>query len=316
MRTSADMPRRPRRSVNRRRVLFVGGAAAIVLIFGLSSSIAGFYTDYLWYDDLGVSTGVHHGPRCEVGPGGDLLRRRLPPRLRQPPDRRRASRPPGPRSGPDDEVVERFRDAVGVHMGKVRIAVAALLALLLGTGVKGRWEDYLLWRNHVAFGTVDPQFKKDVGFYVFDLPFRTFVVSWVIAALIATAIFTTAAHYLNGGIRLQSAQHRGATPAVKAHLSVLARGRRPRQGLRLLARALRAGVLEPGLRPRRLLHRRPRQAASARPAHAHLRVRAACCCWSTSSAAASPSPRSRSGCGCSSRSSSAASTPRSSSSSR
>jgi uncharacterized membrane protein (UPF0182 family) len=220
MRTSADMPRRPRRSVNRRRVLFIGGAAAIVLVFGLSSSIAGFYTDYLWYDDLGVSTvfttvlgaksalvAIFCTLAFVLVYANLLIAARLAPT--------------GPRPGPDDEVVERFREAVGTHMGKVRIAIAVLLALLLGSGVRGRWQDYLLWRNRVPFGTVDPQFKKDVGFYVFDLPFRSFVVSWFIAALIVTAIFTTAAHYLNGGIRLQSSQHRGAAPAVKAHLSVL-----------------------------------------------------------------------------------------------
>jgi uncharacterized membrane protein (UPF0182 family) len=220
MRTSADMPRRPRRSANRRRVLFIGGAAAIIVVFGLSSSIAGFYTDYLWYSDLGVSTVF----TTVLGAKSSLVaiftalafllvyaNLQIAARLA----------PKGPRLGPDDEVVERFREAAGVHIAKLRVAVAVLLALLLGSGVKGRWQDYLLWRNRVSFHTADPQFHKDVGFYIFDLPFRSFVVSWFIAALIATAIFTTVAHYLNGGIRLQSAQHRGAAPAVKAHLSVL-----------------------------------------------------------------------------------------------
>jgi len=222
MRTSADMPPR-RRSVNRRRTLFIGGAAAIVVVFGLSSTIAAFYTDYLWFSDLGVSTvfttvlgakallaAVFIAVAFALVYVNLVIAGRLAPS--------------GPRRGPDDEVVERFREAIGDHLGKLKLGVAAVLALLLGGGARGRWQDYLQWRNRVSFGSVDPQFKKDVGFYVFDLPFRSFVVSWVIAALIATVIFTLAAHYLNGGIRLQSVQHRGASPAVKAHLSVLLAG--------------------------------------------------------------------------------------------
>lgn len=220
MRTRGDMPRSPRRSSNRRRGLFLVGAALIVVVFGLSSSIAGFYTDYLWYDDLGVTTvfttvlgaksalvSIAFVAAFLLVYGNLLIAARLAPR--------------GPRVGPEDEVVERFREAVGSHLDKIRVGTAVVIALLLAGGVRGHWQDFLLWRNRVPFGTKDPQFSRDIGFYVFDLPFRTYVVSWLITALIATAIFTTAAHYLNGGIRLQSVQHRGAAPAVKAHLSVL-----------------------------------------------------------------------------------------------
>ncbi|MEJ7764689.1 MAG: UPF0182 family protein, partial [Acidimicrobiales bacterium] len=106
----------------------------------------------------------------------------------------------------------------------VRLAAAATLALLLAGGVGGRWEQFLLFRNSVPFGTKDPQFQRDISFYVFDLPFRTFVVNWLLFALILTTVVTSAFHYLNGGIRLQVAQQRGATPQVKAHISVLLAG--------------------------------------------------------------------------------------------
>ena len=35
-----------------------------------------------------------------------------------------------------------------------------------------------IFRNRVDFGIVDQQFGIDVGFYVFQLPFLTFVVNW------------------------------------------------------------------------------------------------------------------------------------------
>jgi hypothetical protein len=66
----------------------------------------------------------------------------------------------------------------------------------------------------------DPQFHRDVGFYVFKLPFLSFVVDWLFASLLIILIVVTVAHYLNGGIRVQPPSPRVA-PQVKAHLSVL-----------------------------------------------------------------------------------------------
>lgn len=217
-----DIPRRRTggRSGNRRRTLLLAAAGALFFLLIFSSGIAGFYTDYLWYDDLGVSqvfTGVLRArflltliflAVAYLLVWGNL---RIAERLS----------PKGPKRGPDDEVVQRYREAVGSHGGKVRLAVAGGLALLLGAGVGTRWEEFLLFRNQESFGQKDPQFGRDVSFYVFDLPFRTFVVNWLLAALILTTLVTTAFHYLNGGIRLQVAQQRGATPQVKAHISVL-----------------------------------------------------------------------------------------------
>jgi uncharacterized protein len=66
----------------------------------------------------------------------------------------------------------------------------------------------------------DPQFDTDVGFFVFQLPFLDFVVGWLFAAFIIILFVTAGAHYLNGGIRVQTPLQR-VTPQVKAHLSVL-----------------------------------------------------------------------------------------------
>ncbi len=225
MNIPADLPRRgsSRPAGSRRRNVLLAAAGAVVFLLLFSSGIAGFYTDYLWFDDLGVAqvfTGVLKARLVLVVVflaaayllvWGNL---RIAERLS----------PMGPRRGPEDDVVQRYRDAIGSHGGKVRLAIAATLALLLAGGVGSRWEQFLLFRNQVAFGTKDPQFHRDISFYVFDLPFRTFVVNWLLFALILTTLVTTAFHYLNGGIRLQVAQQRGASPQVKAHISVLLAG--------------------------------------------------------------------------------------------
>src|SRR5690606_8492775 len=87
-------------------------------------------------------------------------------------------------------------------------------------GTASQWNSWILFRNRIDFGVDDPQFGMDVGFYVFQLPFLSFLTSWLFAAFIIILIVTAAAHYVNGGIRVQISGER-VTPQVKAHLSVL-----------------------------------------------------------------------------------------------
>ena len=86
--------------------------------------------------------------------------------------------------------------------------------------VSSQWKDWLLFTHSVPFGQKDAEFGIDIGFYVFKLPFLTFIVDWLFAATVIVLIITAVAHYLNGGIRLQ-VQGRRVTPQVKLHLSVL-----------------------------------------------------------------------------------------------
>ena len=66
----------------------------------------------------------------------------------------------------------------------------------------------------------DPQFGKDVGFYVFKLPFLTFLLDWSLVALLVLLIVTLVAHYLNGGLRFQGPSPR-VDPRVIAHASLI-----------------------------------------------------------------------------------------------
>jgi uncharacterized membrane protein (UPF0182 family) len=215
-------PRRPARQGPRssrgRTLLGVAVAVAVVLILSLRG-IARFYTDYLWFDELGF-TSVWRGMLASkvvltVGftvfffvllLGNLVIADRLAPTFRP--------------IGADDEIVARYQELVGPHARKLRVGVALLFALIAGTGAAAQWRSFLLFRNSVSFGQRDPQFDRDISFYMFKLPFASYVVDWLFVALVLVLVLTAVAHYLNGGIRLQSALQR-VTPAVKGHLSVL-----------------------------------------------------------------------------------------------
>lgn len=224
MRPTSEMPEpRGRRRVSRRlrAVMAVVLVALIVALLSLRG-IAGFYTDYLWYDSLGFTSVWRQVLLAQVilalifiGIMFFLVWLNLAIADRLAP----SFRPPGP----EEEFVRRYHEAVGPRVGLVRVAVAGLFALFWGAGAGSRWQDWILFRNRVDFGIDDPQFDTDIGFYVFQLPFMRFLVTWLFTAFIVVLIVVAAAHYLNGGIRLNSLSAPGqrVTPAVKGHLSVL-----------------------------------------------------------------------------------------------
>ena len=217
MRAPTDLPRRGR-SPSGRTALVVVGTVLLVLVISLRG-IAGFYTDFLWFDQLGqgevwrgligikvglavVFTLVFFGLMWGNLAIADLLA------------------PPFRPSGPEEQLVQRYHEVVGARGGLVRVLVSALFALIAGPGAAGQWNAWMLFRNRVEFGTLDAEFGNDVAFYVFQLPFLEFVVDWLFASGVLVLVVAGVAHYLNGGIRFQNPLQR-VTPHVKAHLSVL-----------------------------------------------------------------------------------------------
>jgi uncharacterized membrane protein (UPF0182 family) len=120
----------------------------------------------------------------------------------------------------EDELVRRYQQVVRPYSGRIYVALALVMALIAASGTIGEWQNWILFRHGGNFGVKDPQFHKDVGFYVFKLPFMSFVVDWSLAILIVTLIVSAVFHYFNGGIMPQRGVPR-VRPVVKAHLSVL-----------------------------------------------------------------------------------------------
>ena len=121
---------------------------------------------------------------------------------------------------PEDEVVRRFQNVVRPYAKRVYAAIALVMGLVAGLNATGQWQRYLLFSHAQSFHKVDPVFHKDLGFYIFTLPFVSYVVTWFLVVLIFALLVTTGFHFLNGGIRTTRVTPRVA-PRVKAHLSVI-----------------------------------------------------------------------------------------------
>jgi Uncharacterized conserved protein len=77
----------------------------------------------------------------------------------------------------------------------------AVLSLIFGLVAQGNWQVVLQFFNGQPFGITDPVFHKEVGFYVFSLPFLHFLRSWFLAALIVTSIGSAIVYFLSYGVQ-------------------------------------------------------------------------------------------------------------------
>ena len=218
MRRSQDLPvDRPRSRVSGRGILItLGGLFMFVLIFG--RAIARFYVDYLWHAALDrgdVFWGV-------IGAKFTLFALFFLTFVVVTFVNLFIADRAAPTTFPANvhPYVERFHEVFGQRLRLVRYASALIVAVLVALPGVAQWQEWLLFRNAQSFDMADPQFGADVGFYVFQLPFLTFLLDWLFVAVILTIMFAAAAHILNGGVVFVS-----PVPAVrnatKAHMAVL-----------------------------------------------------------------------------------------------
>ncbi|MBX6423028.1 UPF0182 family protein [Thermosulfurimonas sp. F29] len=192
--------------------------ALLGLAVGLFSPFVRFYTDYLWFRDLGYARvflvryqaeallfGVSallaglifylHGYLVQrQASRGGLWAQYLDPRLRR-------------------ILSEKFRLLLRV--------VSLILALSFGLSSRGLWSDFLLALHGKGFGLKDPLLSLDVGFYVFRLPFLRYLgdaalALWTLLFLSGVLVFLAQGHLERGGplgVRL--------TPTFRRYLAVM-----------------------------------------------------------------------------------------------
>ena len=98
------------------------------------------------------------------------------------------------------------------------ILVTLLFSLIFGSVAGGQWETVLRFTNSVLFGVADPQFHRDVSFYVFTMPVLSMVQGWLLGALVIALLATGSMYYLLVSLRGLTFT---LTPRLRAHLTVL-----------------------------------------------------------------------------------------------
>ena len=82
------------------------------------------------------------------------------------------------------------------------MVISLIVGVIFGSQFNANWSEILLMFNAQSFGTTDPQFGLDNGFYVFVLPGLKLVLAAVAMLLGVGLVFSVVTHVLMGGIRI------------------------------------------------------------------------------------------------------------------
>jgi uncharacterized membrane protein (UPF0182 family) len=110
-----------------------------------------------------------------------------------------------------------------VRLGTFWLLVLGVLvfSLFVGLTAVSAWNEFLLFRHAQVFGVKDPLFGQDVGFYVFRLPFLSFVSGLVMFLMLISLVGVGSFYYFNRALGWLGGMPT-FLPSVKPHLLILA----------------------------------------------------------------------------------------------
>ncbi|MCD9199052.1 UPF0182 family membrane protein [Aeromicrobium wangtongii] len=221
-------PRQPRPPAGRRQKVLIPTLITLAVLLFLGSIFTSVWTDRLWFKSVGYSDVFRSVLFSRIALFvimglffGLFVMANLYIAYRTRPDTVPARR---------DDPAYRYRLALTPILKPIGIGLFVVLTAFAGSVAASHWDTFKMWRNGTSFGTKDPQFGKDVSFYVFDYPWWRFVTSFSFAMIIVTVLAVVFVTYVFGGIRIAG---RGPklTRAAQIHLSVLV-------GIGILTRAV------------------------------------------------------------------------------
>jgi uncharacterized membrane protein (UPF0182 family) len=216
-------------STPRQRRTAIGCGALVVVAFVVWPLIrwgARVWIDWLWFGELGqhqlwwtnvlspIAVGLVFGVLSFIIIVVNMrIARRMAPKA-------------GPvlRTGevtqPWEEALLVARERISPWIDRAIWLVALVAAWINGSTMAAQWKTYRIALTGVQFPIADPQFGRNVGFFVFQYPALRATANWLMGVLILTAILTLVVHLIDGAIQ-PWAKLQGFAPHVKAHLSVL-----------------------------------------------------------------------------------------------
>jgi uncharacterized protein len=193
--------------------------AVAVFVVGLLAPAVPLYTDWLWFQEVGYAPvflailslrstlviGVGLGVFVVLYANLAFAARTAPP-----------------------DVLWELEDQLGLPSRVViepliRRALPLLLlfvSFISGMRASAEWETVLAYRNQAPFGTTDPLFGRDLGFFVFSLPFWQLLHGWAITLAVATLVLTLVLYVLQRSLVLTNRGPRLAQGA-RTHLLAL-----------------------------------------------------------------------------------------------
>jgi uncharacterized membrane protein (UPF0182 family) len=201
--------------VTRRAAVLIGiGLAAVLALEAVP-----FYTDWLWFEEVGF---LPVFLRIAATRGGILIAVGVLSFLFLSANLRAAvrARPPDVFWELEEPLGLPSRVVLEPVVQRLISPVAAVVSFLIGLSASSEWEAALLYRNAQPFGVRDPIFQRDVAFYVFQLPLWRRGLGWLLVILVL-ALGLTALVYFLGRVLVLTSRGPVITARARAHLLLL-----------------------------------------------------------------------------------------------
>ncbi len=215
--------------MNKKLIVSGFGLAAVLLLwFGMS-----IYPDLLWFENLGFSPAFWTMLLSKFGFGlfvwfilivMVILNLYAANRLNS-----------GTGSGGTQKTIDGWASQLGFSgrlFKPLLIAFLLIFSFIIASKGAYQWDMLLRYLYQEPFGSTDPIFNRDIGFYLFSLPFYSFVQSGLLVFVIIAAVVTMVWYLKNGALHIEGelSQTAGAPPSfpkitmepiVKKHLIFL-----------------------------------------------------------------------------------------------
>ena len=194
----------------------------VLVLMAAAAPLAVFYTDWLWYQELGfqqvfltsllaragivVATGLTVALFLVANFGVALRGLRIPLLMVK-----------GPGQEPTPFVIEEKQ------LKLVAFGIAVLVGGFIGLGAATHWQSLLMYWHAEPFGSVDPILGKDVSYYVLKLPLLLAGQRLALGVLALAVAGSAGIYALGGGVQLATGGLM-ATRAARRHLASLVAG--------------------------------------------------------------------------------------------
>jgi uncharacterized membrane protein (UPF0182 family) len=206
-------------AVQVQRTLSFALPIAAILLFFLLPSFATLYTDWLWFLEVGyeqvflktLNTRLALGGVVLVAMAGVLF---LNIHVAQRGLKLLEFTVAGPQ-GPRVITIDLRRLRPLFYAGA--IAIAFFVALF----ASGRWDIWLMARNAVPFGKVDPVLGYDISFYLFQLPLLHFLHTLALMTVVLAGIASVVVYFAGQAISLDAIRGLRVSEKARRHLCIL-----------------------------------------------------------------------------------------------
>lgn len=197
----------------------IATAIIAVILIALAAS-AGFYTDVLWYSQLGFSSVLFTQLSAKVTMffvtalfAGGILGLSIWLAWR--------NRPIYAKFQVEGDPLAQLRETFNQLRKALLIGVPLGVGLFSGLAGVTYWDTALMYLNSTPAGEKDAQFGLDVSFYLFELPFLHAAVGFVATILFLSVVAASLLHLITGGLRF-GAKDAKTTTAARVQISITA----------------------------------------------------------------------------------------------